>query len=120
MSDITWVDYFSEDGEIAAETPEQQASEAQRHADAISELFEEDDFEDADFAPSINSKFPGWYLVRMYGFTWNTMSDIKDWCASNTKFGEWEAVGWSNGCSTSVGVVFESGKDAMMFKLRWR
>jgi len=116
MSDVTWVDYFATDGVIAPQTPEQaQAEEAERN-----ELFEEDDFEDADFAPSINSKFPGWYLVRMFGFTWSNMGEIKTWCEECTSFGGWEAVGWSSGCSTSVGVVFESPKDAMMFKLRWR
>jgi len=116
MSDITWVDYFDQDGIIAEQTPDQiEAEEADRN-----ELFEEDDFEDGDFAPSINAKFPGWYLVRMQGFGWQTMGEVKEWCANNVRFGGWEAVGWTSGCSTSVGVVLESGKDAMMFKLRWR
>lgn len=116
MSEVTWVDYFSKDGVIAEQTAEEAAQElAERN-----ELFDEDDFEDSDFAPSINSKFPGWFLVRMFGFTWQSMGEIKEWCTNNTKFGAWEAVGWSGGCSTSVGVVFENSKDAMMFKLRWR
>lgn len=116
MSELVWVDYFDRDGVIAEETPEQ-AELAQQERN---ELFEDDDFEDSDFAPSINSKFPGWFLVRMFGFTWQSMGEIKQWCTDNTCFGGWEAVGWSSGCSTSVGVVFESPKDAMMFKLRWR
>ena len=112
MSDITWVDYFDKDGVIAEESAEQ--------IEERNELFEDDEFEDGDFAPTINSKFPGWYLVRMYGFNWMSMVEVKEWCQDNTKFGSWEAVGWSTGCSSSVGVVFESPKDAMMFKLRWR
>ena len=109
MSEITWVDYFDKDGIIGTESDTD-----------LSEIYEEDEFEDEDFAPSINSKFPGWYLVRMYGFNWMTMGEVKEWCSGNTKFGSWEAVGWTTGCSSSVGVVFESPKDAMMFKLRWR
>ena len=116
MSEVTWVEYFSQDGIIAAETPEQ-AEAAERE---LNELYEEDDFEDSDFSPSINVKFPGWYLVRMFGFTWQTMGEVKEWCTTNTRFGGWEAVGWASGCSSSVGVVFENPKDAMMFKLRWR
>lgn len=119
MSDITWVDYFDKDGIIDALSPEDLETE-ESEQNSLSEIYDEDDFEDGDFAPSINSKFPGWYLVRMYGFNWMSMVEVKEWCQDNTKFGSWEAVGWSTGCSSSVGVVFESPKDAMMFKLRWR
>jgi len=86
----------------------------------LNSFFEEDEFPDLDFADSVNSKYPGWYLVRITGFIASTFSEMKPWLDENVKFGQFAKVGWSSGCSSSVGVVFESGKDAMMFKLRWR
>jgi hypothetical protein len=104
-----WDDEYPEEGVIPAEVP--QTGEV---------LFEEDDWEDADFAPKINNKFPGWYLVKMIGFSSATMTPVEEWCRENVTLGRWEKVGWESGCSYSVGVVFEKPRDAMLFKLRWR
>lgn len=107
---VTWLDEATEpdqDG-LIGETP------------VINPMFDEDEWEDGDFQQSINVKFPGWYLVKMTGFTTATFKDVEPWLKDNVKFGRFEKVGWDSGCSYSVGVVFEHGKDAMMFKLRWR
>jgi len=86
----------------------------------LNSLYEEDEFPDLDFADSVNSKYPGWFLVRITGFIAATFSEMKPWLDENVKFGDFKKVGWDSGCSSSVGVIFESPKDAMMFKLRWR
>jgi hypothetical protein len=83
-------------------------------------MFEEDEFPDGDFVQSIHAKYPDWYLVRVTGFIAATFMQMKPWLDSNVKFGQYKKVGWDSGCSSSVGVVFENPKDAMMFKLRWR
>lgn len=86
----------------------------------INSMFEEDEFPDHDFVDSVNSRYPGWYLVRITGFIASTFNEMLPWLEENTKFGQFKRVGWSSGCSSSVGVIFENGKDAMIFKLRWR
>lgn len=85
-----------------------------------SEIWDEDDWEDGDFQPSIAAKYPGWYLVKLPGFTQRTFDQVDPWLVESVKFGAYSKVGWDSGCSYSVGVVFESPRDAMMFKLRWR
>lgn len=109
--DIEWLADFAEpdkDGQVSADP------------DAYSEIFDEDDWEDRDFQPSINDKYPGWYLVKLPSFTRATFNTIDPWLVDSVKFGAYSKVGWDSGCSYSVGVVFESPRDAMMFKLRWR
>lgn len=88
--------------------------------DDYNEMYLEDDWEDAEFEKSVNDQYPGWKLVKMPSFTHSTFIKVEPWLAENVKYGEWKKVGWSSGCSYSVGVIFESGRDAMMFKLRWR
>jgi hypothetical protein len=100
----------AEDGQLT--------QEGQR--ELMSELYEEDEFPDGEFVESIHSKYPGWYLVRITGFISSTFTQMKPWLDENVKFGQFKKVGWDSGCSSSVGVVFQSPKDAMMFKLRWR
>ena len=110
-SDIKWFDATFEldkDGTISADKP------------AYTELWDEDDWEDADFQESINAKYPGWYLVKLPSFTRHTFDQIDPWLVDGVKFGQYSKVGWDSGCSYSVGVIFESPRDAMMFKLRWR
>lgn len=87
----------------------------------FTEIFDEDDWEDSDFEEAINKQYPNWYLVKLPGFTERTFSQVREWLEDgNVHFGAYKKVGWSTICSYSVGVVFESGRDAMMFKLRWR
>lgn len=83
-------------------------------------LYEEDDWEDGDFNSKIHDQYPGWFLVKITGFIAKTFIEIEPWLNENVKFGAFKKVGWDSGCSYSVGVVFESSKDAMLFKLRWR
>lgn len=109
--DIDWLEEVSEpdtDGVVTADPA------------AYSEIFYEDDWEDADFQPTIASKYPGWYLVKLPNFTQRTFDQVDPWLVDNVKFGQYSKVGWDSGCSYSVGVVFELSRDAMMFKLRWR
>jgi hypothetical protein len=88
--------------------------------DDLDEMWEDDEWEDPDFEVSVNKKYPGWYLVKLPGFTAATFVKLEPWLADNVKYGEWQKVGWYSNCSYSVGVVFESPRDAMLFKLRWR
>ena len=94
--------------------------EAQEDFEESYDHWENDSWEDPEFIAGVSEKYPGWYVVKLVGFTTKSFTDIDKWLASNVKFGGYERVGWSSGCSYSVGVVFESGKDSMMFKLRWR
>jgi hypothetical protein len=84
------------------------------------EMWEDDDWEDQEFEASVTRDYPGWYLVKLPGFSHATFIKLEPWLAENVKYGDWKKVGWSSGCSYSVGVIFEAPKDAMMFKLRWR
>lgn len=112
-SEVLWTwDYLGphnleSDGRIMAPTQEK------------SVMFEEDDLEDPDFEIDLQATYPGWYFVKMIGFTVSKFDEVEPWLAENTKHGEYQRIGWESGCSYSVGVVFESSKDAMMFKLRW-
>lgn len=87
-------------------------------------LFEEDDGEYWDEGVKENldhilSRHPGYsHIVRIRNFTRQTLSDIDDWLNENCE-AKFERIGWSAGCSTSVGVVFTNSMDAVMFKLRW-
>ena len=111
-NEIVWLwDDMVPDGKISPEKPVDPS-------DGDS-LFEDDEWEDDDFVQTINDKFPNWYLVKMLGFSSSTFGPVLKWCEQNVK-AEWKQVGWESGCSYSVGVVFESARDAMMFKLRWR
>jgi hypothetical protein len=108
--EITWfTDEFEpdKDGKVS-DDPKQYSS-----------LWDEDDWEDGDFESSINAKYPGWFLVKMPGFTQKTFDQVDPWLVENTGH-LYSKVGWDSGCSTSVGVVFQSTRDAMLFKLRWR
>ena len=82
--------------------------------------WEDNSWEDPAFRKSVGEEYPGWHLVKIVGFTIKKLSDIDQWLIENVKHGQYKRLGWSSNCSYSVGVVFESGKDAMFFKLRWR
>ncbi len=82
-------------------------------------LFENDDWEDSAFPTRIANEFPGWHQLKISGFTSNKLREVREWCTENVTRGGWKDVGWSSGCSYSVGVVIENAKDAMLFKLRW-
>lgn len=89
--------------------------------DDFDELFEDDEWEDNEFESRMRKEYPGWYLVKLPGFTARKFEAVKEWLNDdNIQFGQYSTVGWSSNCSYSVGVVFESGKDAMIFKIRWR
>ena len=92
-----------------------------QNPDDIDEMYEDDEWEDADFQEGVNRQHPGWYLVKLPGFTSQKFDAVKEWLEDgNISYGQYETVGWSSGCAYSVGVIFESGRDAMLFKLRWR
>lgn len=82
----------------------------------------EDDLSDfdGDLVEVINKRYPDWTLMRIVYFNRNTFDDIKEWLKDPINgLGRYEVVGWSSGCSTSHGVVFERKIDAMLFKLTW-
>lgn len=82
-------------------------------------LWDEDYFEVSDFPQSVKDRFPGFHLMKITNFNGSKLVDVDAWCQDNVKYGKWERVGWRSGCSSSVGVVIENPRDAMMFKLRW-
>lgn len=84
------------------------------------DVWEDDDWEDNEFLAKVSERLPGWHLMKMQNFNRSTFMQVEKWLKSNVKFGAYETLGWSAGCSYSVGVAFENGKDAMLCKLRWR
>lgn len=83
-------------------------------------LWEEDDWGDEAWEAMVRRRHPGWFFVKLTNMSWNKFKEIEAWCSTNVKYGGFANVDWTSGCSTKYGVAFESGKDAMMFKLRWR
>lgn len=110
--DITWLHGYHE--------PDKDGLIVDSSEINVATIYDDDDWEDQDYEDSIHKKFPNWYLVKMTGFTTATFVQVEPWLKENCHFGQYQRVGWDTGCSYSVGVVFESAKDAMMFKLRWR
>lgn len=75
---------------------------------------------DGDLVEVINKKYPDWTLMTIRYFSSSTFNEIRDWLSDPINgLGRYEVVGWSSGCSTSHGVVFERKLDAMLFKLTW-
>lgn len=95
----------------------------QTHGNIDEELFAEaflvQDWEDSEFPERIKNQYPGWYCMKLQTFNGATMEEVTDWLTENTKYGNYKKVGWYSNCAYSVGVMFESPRDAMMFKLRW-
>lgn len=83
------------------------------------EFDEMDLWEDNQWYEHILKKYPpGWHIVKIGHLT--KMKEIDVWLTNNVRFGQYAKEGWGSDCAYSVGIVFESGKDAVMFKLRWR
>jgi hypothetical protein len=83
------------------------------------ELLGEDEWEDYVALNDILKKYPpDWYLVKAVNFTYGTMNEMKQWCIDNCQ-GKYDNVGWDSGCSYTVGVIFESHTEAILFKLTW-
>lgn len=61
---------------------------------------------------------PGWKIVKINRFDPGIVNEILAWCADSLD-DDWKKVGWSTGCSSTVGVAFENVIDAIHFKLRW-
>jgi hypothetical protein len=79
----------------------------------------EDEWEDGPTIDRIKANYPdSWVVVKVINFTNNTLSDVKDWCLNNC-MANYAHIGWDSGCSYTVGVIFESHTDAVMFKLTW-
>jgi hypothetical protein len=97
---------------------EQMTSEYKSPFDA-DEMLEDDEWEDNYAVADILKKYPeSWKLVKAVNFTYGTMDDMKQWCKDNTT-AAYAHVGWESGCSYTVGVIFESHIDAILFKLTW-
>lgn len=80
---------------------------------------DDDDWDESAMLPEILAKHPEFsHLVRLRGFTLDTLREVDAWLPSSCK-AAFRRIGWSSGCSTSVGVLFVDITDALMFKLRW-
>jgi hypothetical protein len=62
---------------------------------------------------------PSWYLMKVIRFDVKKLQEIEVWLA-DTCMGQHKRVGWSSGCSTTVGIAFEYQHDAIMYTLRWK
>lgn len=82
-------------------------------------IFDDPDWEDLAFPANIAEQYPGWHQLKITNFSGGTLNQINEWCKQNISHGRWKQVGWNSGCSYSVGIVVEHGRDAMMFRLRW-
>lgn len=82
-------------------------------------IFDDDDWDDADFPQRYLDKYPGYHMLKIQNFNRGKLADIDRWCQLHLINGHYERVGWTSGCSTSVGIVIEDATDAMMFKLAW-
>lgn len=60
-----------------------------------------------------------WLLVKLVNFSATTLIEVEDWLRENCQR-PYKRVGWSEACSTKVGVAFENATEAVLFKLRWR
>jgi hypothetical protein len=100
-------------------TMETQAVQTEDEDLDYDEFVGEDEWEDYVAVNDILKKYPpDWYLVKAVNFTYGTMADMKQWCIDNCN-SKYEHVGWDSGCSYTVGVIFESHMDAILFKLTW-
>jgi hypothetical protein len=59
-----------------------------------------------------------WYLVKVINFNGGTLKDMRDWLTENIHH-TYKELSWSGGCSSKVGVAFESAMDAVLFRLRY-
>ncbi len=82
-------------------------------------IFDEDYWEDADFPAHIAQEYPSWHQLKIKNFTTKKLNEIREWCTENVHRGGWKDIGWRSGCSYSVGIVIENGRDAMLYRLRW-
>lgn len=79
-----------------------------------------DRWEDVAAAQRIMAALPGWKLIRIiraasYG---QTLIEMEEFCRENCR-DEWKRVGWSSGCSSTVGMAFKDTVDAVLFRLRF-
>lgn len=60
-----------------------------------------------------------WYLTKIRNFDGRKLQDMQTWLETNCQQ-RFQRVGWSSGCSTTVGIAFESTNDAFFYRMRWR
>lgn len=60
-----------------------------------------------------------WFLTKCRNFDGRKLQDMQTWLQSNCQ-ADYKRIGWATGCSTTVGIAFESANDAFFYKLRWR
>lgn len=79
----------------------------------------DEDWDDSVMLPHILAKHPEFsHILRLRGFTAATLLEVDEWLAAHCK-AAFQRIGWTAGCSSSVGVVFTDITDALYFKLRW-
>lgn len=84
----------------------------------LDDFFDEEEWEDAAAVKAIKEKLPGWKIMKIGYFHNPRIKEIEEWCSSTCQ-DEWKRIGWSSGCSTTVGVAFKNIQDAIYYKLRW-
>lgn len=79
----------------------------------------DEDWDDSVMLPNILKNHPEFeHILRIRAFSATTLRDIDEWLSDNCREA-YKRIGWSAGCSSSVGVLFSDITDALLFKLRW-
>jgi hypothetical protein len=88
-------------------------------ADNDDDFLGDDEWEDIAQLRHITSNYPSdWKVVKVSDFNSETMVDMKEWCSAMCVH-KYDHIGWDSGCSYTVGVIFESISDAVIFRLTW-
>ena len=81
-------------------------------------LIRDDKWEDLLAFRGIRDKYPVHYIMKVVGYSYKKFDEIKEWCEEACE-GDWQEVGWSTGCSSTVAVAFTNPSDAVLYKLRF-
>lgn len=60
-----------------------------------------------------------WYLMKIVNFNAKKLQEMEQWLVDNCT-ASYRRVNWGGGCTTKIGVAFQSEHDAIFYKLRWR
>lgn len=59
-----------------------------------------------------------WYIIKIVDFSAGSFTQMIEWCEQNCSH-QYQKVGWSTGCSRTVGMAIEDEFEALMFKMRF-
>lgn len=81
--------------------------------------FEEDEWEDHTAISKVRASHPGWMIMKIKNYRYDTFDEIKKWCDDFVAYGKWDKVGWGGMCSYTVAAAFEDARDALLYKIVW-